>query len=95
MTGKELADKLSEAINAGTPGDDPTMCAEIVEEASKLSTDEMWRFVFAVGTQCKTQQNSNAYFQFNGEAIKSQSFKDALHAMHGAPRPPDLTQGTT
>lgn len=51
MTGKELADQLFEAFAQGTPGDDPALADRMASEIAKLSTDEMWRFVYAAGTR--------------------------------------------
>lgn len=92
MIGKKLADRLFEALAQGIPGDDPALVNEMAIAIATLSTDEMWRFVFTAGTKDRGHEHVEMFRTFNACIAKRQEFKDALSAMHAAPRPADLPQ---
>lgn len=92
MIGKELADRLFEALAQGTPGDDPALVDEMAAAIATLSTDETWRFVFNAGAKDRGHANIEAFRTFNAAIAKRSEFKDAISAMHAAPRPADLPQ---
>lgn len=92
MTGRELADKLSQAFTEGTSGDDPTLVDEMAVEIGTLTTDETWRFVFAAGAADRGSPHAEAFRTFNVAIARRDEFKRAISAMHAAPRPEDLPQ---
>ena len=89
MTGKELADQLFEAFTQGTPGDDPALADRMDPEIAKLSTDEMWRFVYAAGTRGASPDSGlrDAFSAFNVAIARRDGYKTAIAAMHAAPKP--------
>ncbi len=88
MTGKELANQLFEAFEQGTPGDDPALAIRMDEEIAKLSTDEMWTFVYIAGTRGQRPSNeANMFAAFNATIVSCNGYKNAISAMHAAPKP--------
>ena len=92
MTGKELAGTLFEALDKGTPGDDPGLVEEMIGAIAGLSTEEMWRFVLEATTVNRGRNDPKPFLAFNAAVVKQQRFSDALKAMMAAPRPPELPQ---
>lgn len=97
MTGKELADQLFEAFAQGIPGNDPGLADRMDPEIAKLSTDEMWRFVYTAGMrgfdpysrldESPASTTKEAFFAFNVVIAQRDGYKAAIHAMHAAPKP--------
>ncbi len=89
MTGKELANQLFEAFAQGTPGDDSALADRMDTEIAKLSTDEMWRFVYVAGTRGADPSSTakDAFSAFNGTIAKRDGYKGAIAVMHTAPKP--------
>lgn len=90
MTGKELADQLFQAFAQGTPGDDSALADRLDPEIAKLSTDEMYRFVYIAGTRGVDPENSktkDTFAAFNATIARRPGFTAAIHAMHAAPKP--------
>jgi len=89
MTGKELADQLFEAFAQGTPGADPGLADRIDPEIARLSTDEMWRFVYVAGTRGVDPSGTakEAFAAFNVVIAQRDGYKAAIQAMHAAPKP--------
>lgn len=82
MTGKELADQLFEAFAQGTPGNDPGLADRMDAEIAKLSTDEMWRFVYVAGTRGSQDTNVRDAVSVTGEKRALPSLREEFAAFN-------------
>ena len=90
MNGKNLADRLFKAFDEGKAGNEPELVGEMVPALAALSTDEMWRFVFAAAATDRTRTDREKFVAFNAAANGHPEFAIALKAMQAAPRPAEL-----
>lgn len=92
MTGKELADEVFAAFDAGKAGNDTALVDRVAGEIARLTPEEMWRFVFAAGSANRGREDRVPFQTLNAELTKRPEFTAALKAMYETPRPAELPQ---